>query len=306
MAAHSSLNLPCPGFCAFATLFLLSVTRSSHISIWRMPTPPLGSCWHHLLYEAFSDFSRQRCSILYDPSDFALSKIVELISLYTAHHGNMCPFSPLPFKTVQPEGKNWVLFNLKPAVPGIGFTHGRELMGMNWPIKWMKDPFLQRVFVIRYDIFLQNLWFSGQRVTFPPHSLQTALQEFDFPECFLHFPFDCIPIVSCLFTPHNPFLLPRLIVAGYFHFIPACQTVLTWTDIPSSDRPCGQQVWFGAVSWNCGRDQIMGFGFYHLFPGWSYYSTLLNFGFLTCNMRSPVPSSIGCCEDSTNHKCVKL
>lgn len=93
MTAHSSLNLPCTCFCAFAMLFLVPVTRSARISIWRMSTPSLRSCSHRLFYEAFSDFPRQRCSVLYNSSNFALSKVVALISLYIAHHSNTCVFS---------------------------------------------------------------------------------------------------------------------------------------------------------------------------------------------------------------------
>lgn len=42
-------------FWAFATLFLLPWMCSAYISTWRMPTPPLRSCSHHFLFEAFSE-----------------------------------------------------------------------------------------------------------------------------------------------------------------------------------------------------------------------------------------------------------
>lgn len=77
----------------FAVLFLLPVTCSAHISLWRMPTPPLRSCSNHLLEEALFDCPEQSWSALYKHSDFILSKAVAFIIMYTAPHGNTRPSS---------------------------------------------------------------------------------------------------------------------------------------------------------------------------------------------------------------------
>lgn len=77
----------------FAVLFLLPVTCSAHISLWRMPTPPLRSCSNHLLQEALLDFPEQSWSAPYKHSDCILPKAVAFIIMYTAPHGNTRPSS---------------------------------------------------------------------------------------------------------------------------------------------------------------------------------------------------------------------
>lgn len=90
-AMHSPAFVPSP--LLEPRVILLLVKCSAHTSIWRMPTLPLRSCSHHLLFGDLSDFPRQSGSVLYERSDFTLSNVVAFVSMYMAPHSNTRPFS---------------------------------------------------------------------------------------------------------------------------------------------------------------------------------------------------------------------
>lgn len=196
---------------------------------------------------------------------------------------------------MQPKGRKWVLFNLKPAVPRVVLVRGRDLMGMNQPIRWNSSK-----------SSWSSVWhFSPELVVFRPEndfpimSVANSSIRVWLPGIFPTFSLFVSQLLPVCSPPHNPFLHPHQIVTGCFLFTPACQTVLTWTDILSLNRAYGQPVWFGTVgakSW--ALNPTMGSLDEPTTPlRWS--------GCLICKIGSPIPSSISFCEDSANCKCVK-
>ena len=137
---------------------------------------------------------------------------------------------------------------------------------------------------MRFEPLGSIIYFSGFCLT---TRCQESMLDGDAPSnnCFLFvwhliFPFFFFYLNSCRLFPLQPCMpesCPGLTSSHQLRGLP--------------------QFWSGAVSWNCSMDQIGGFGCYHLFPEWTSYFTLLNFGFFICKMESPILSSVGCCED---------